>query len=381
MTWQTVKLGECIDILSGFAFESERFSTDKGIKLIRIRDVVRGYSDTYYDGSFDKKYLIKKDDILIGMDGEFNRARWASEDALLNQRVCKISVKDSVLNKDFLYHLLPKELKKIEDITPFVTVKHLSVKTINEIQIRLPPLEEQQRIAAILDKAEIVKRKRELAIEKLDLLAESIFIDMFGNPATNPKKWPKKTLSEIVLKITDGEHLNPNFKNNGMPIVMAGNVLDNKVDIDVARFVSCEDGLKFRKKCNPEVGDLLVVSRGATIGRMCVVNETRPFCLMGSVILIKVNKTLMDSEFLTAFLKLPVMRKILYKTSGSSAQQAIYLKDLKNIECVIPPLKIQHQFSLVIKKIKRFNDLMIVNKSKIQNLESSLQSQAFSGQL
>ena len=88
-----------------------------------------------------------------------------------------------------------------------------------------------------------------------------------------------------------------------MPIVMAGNVLDNKVDIDVARFVSCEDGLKFRKKCNPEVGDLLVVSRGATIGRMCVVNETRPFCLMGSVILIKVNKTLMDSEFLTAFLK------------------------------------------------------------------------------
>ena len=90
MSAPTARLGDLVDILSGFAFDAANFSDEGDIALIRIRDVIRGQSSTFYRGDYDDKYLIQKGEILIGMDGEFNRARWQSAPALLKQRVCKI---------------------------------------------------------------------------------------------------------------------------------------------------------------------------------------------------------------------------------------------------------------------------------------------------
>ncbi len=77
MKTSSVLLGDHLEILSGFAFKSEKFNIEKrGLPLVRIRDVVPGQSDTYYDGEFDSQFLINDGDLLVGMDGEFNRARW-----------------------------------------------------------------------------------------------------------------------------------------------------------------------------------------------------------------------------------------------------------------------------------------------------------------
>jgi type I restriction enzyme S subunit len=152
MTSAPVELGEVCIFLSGFAFKSDLFTNEPtGLPLIRIRDVLPGTSNTYYSGPYQPQYVAEKGDILIGMDGEFNRERWQSEPALLNQRVCKAITRSEVLDDGYLYHVLPMVLKKIEDETPFVTVKHLSVAKLKCAQIALPPLEEQRRIAAILD--------------------------------------------------------------------------------------------------------------------------------------------------------------------------------------------------------------------------------------
>ena len=147
MKWPEKKIGDLTEVLSGFAFDSQFFNNEMGFKLIRIRDVVRGFSETFYNGKFEDRYVVKEGDFLIGMDGEFNIAKWGKEPALLNQRVCKITVKNNLLDEKYLFHFLPKQLKLIEDITPFVTVKHLSVKKINEIKIPLPPLAEQHPIS------------------------------------------------------------------------------------------------------------------------------------------------------------------------------------------------------------------------------------------
>jgi type I restriction enzyme S subunit len=153
----TVELGEVCDFLSGFAFKSELFSTEPiGLPIIRIRDVLSGSSATFYCGDHQPQYIVQKGDILIGMDGEFNRERWKSDPALLNQRVCKAIARESLVDNGYLYHALPMLLKKIEDETPFVTVKHLSVAKLKSAQIPLHPLEEQRRIAAILDKVALL---------------------------------------------------------------------------------------------------------------------------------------------------------------------------------------------------------------------------------
>src|SRR5690606_11386011 len=90
--WEKVRLGEYVDILSGFAFKSNLFTDESTYTaLIRIRDIKRGYTETFYKGEYKEEYLIHKGDFLIGMDGEFNIAQWTGKPSLLNQRVCKVS--------------------------------------------------------------------------------------------------------------------------------------------------------------------------------------------------------------------------------------------------------------------------------------------------
>src|SRR5437870_752262 len=163
----TTKMGNVVEILSGFAFKSDSFNDSEGMPIIRIRDVVRGSSETRYRGDFDSAYIVNDGEILVCMDGEFNAARWCGGPALLNQRVCRIKSRGDQLHDGYLFHFLPSALKRIEDATPFVTVKHLSVKDIRDIDIPLPPLAEQQRIAAILDQAEALRAKRRHALAQL----------------------------------------------------------------------------------------------------------------------------------------------------------------------------------------------------------------------
>ena len=172
---KTERLGDLAKFLSGFAFKSNLFNDEgKGMPIIRIRDVIRGRSETYFSGEYDERYLVKSGDYLIGMDGEFNLARWNSEPALLNQRVCKIDSVSRSIDRAYLGRFLPAALKKIEDATPFVTVKHLSVKTLNDIEI--PPVETLEESVGIEVPKETLEQRRtrlkDVIARKKELAAE-----------------------------------------------------------------------------------------------------------------------------------------------------------------------------------------------------------------
>lgn len=129
------KLPELCEIQYGYAFDSACFTEDNTyLPLVRIRDVKRGYSETFYSGNYPGDYVIDSGSLLVGMDGEFNIARWKGGHALLNQRVCKITAKENV-NEEYIRFALSKALKEIENRTAFVTVKHLSAKELNQLEI------------------------------------------------------------------------------------------------------------------------------------------------------------------------------------------------------------------------------------------------------
>lgn len=150
--WKRVRLGDIGEVLNGFAFKAELFTRDVGMPLIRIRDVGRAASETFYSGDFDERYVVTAGDLLVGMDGDFNCARWRGPRSLLNQRVCKITVDELLYMPRFLDYVLPGYLKAINDATSSVTVKHLSSRTIQEILLPLPPMDEQREIVAELEK-------------------------------------------------------------------------------------------------------------------------------------------------------------------------------------------------------------------------------------
>ncbi len=181
-----VKIGDIVEVFNGYAFDSDLFNSDgKGLPIVRIRDVVPAYSETYYSGDYPKEYLIDNGALLVGMDGEFNIEFWKGGKALLNQRVCQIIPKDSA-DILFLKYRMSLLLKKIEDETPFVTVKHLSSEKLKDEVIELPPLTEQKRIASLLARADRLRTLRRTARGLADSLLQSVFLEMFGKPEENP---------------------------------------------------------------------------------------------------------------------------------------------------------------------------------------------------
>lgn len=223
-----VKLVKYVNVQYGFAFDSKLFTDDEQyIPLIRIRDVVPAKPSTYYSGEYCSDYIIRKGDMLVGMDGNFNMEKWNDRDGLLNQRVCKIYAKDeSLLLDGFLYHYLRPLFKKIENSIQGSTVKHLSAKVINHIEIPLPPIEVQTEIVRILDKftsleaelemeleAELDCRKRQYEYYRDKLLS-------FDNVGGQEVEWKK--MSE-VCEIYDGTHQTPKYQSGGIPFISVEN--------------------------------------------------------------------------------------------------------------------------------------------------------------
>lgn len=194
--WIWVELGKLSSTKSGYPFDSKRFSGDKKGKrpIIRIRDVVRGYTETYTDEDCPEVFIINKGEILIGMDGDFNLAKWNDSEALLNQRVCCIQSTSELLLNDFVYFYLPIPLKLINEATPSITVKHLSTKTISQIPFPLPPLPEQHRIVTRIEslfaKLDEAKEKAQAVVDGFELRKSAILHKAFTGELT--ERWRKE---------------------------------------------------------------------------------------------------------------------------------------------------------------------------------------------
>ena len=382
MTGKPIELGAVVDIVMGQAPLGSNCNKEGNGTIFVKAGEFGERTPTIEEWTTQPLKMAKPEDTLVCVVGATaGKVNFSTFECAIGRSVAAVRPEKEKINPDFLHHFLKTMVSALRGRSQGAAQGVITREMLQCLTLVLPPLPEQRRIAAILDQADALRAKRREALAELDKLAQSIFVEMFGDPDTNPKNWTRIPLGDVALKITDGEHLNPEFSLTGMPIVMAGNVLEDSIDIANAKLVDSALGERFRKKCGPVLGDLLVVSRGATIGRMCAVNVTDTFCLMGSVILIKLQPNKLETAFLSALLKHPVMRSALYKTSGSSAQQAIYLKDLKNLPCIIPPINLQKQFA---KKIDSITPVKAAHHSSLKEMDdlfASLQHRAFRGEL
>ena len=150
--WEILRGKYVLSILSGFPFDSKKFEyDDRYMPLIRIRDINNSSTEVYYSGDYPKESVIKKGEVLIGMDGDFNVSRWNGPNALLNQRVCKIN-ECSKMNTRYAFYMLSLPLTVINNVTYATTVKHLSVYDIYNTFLPVPTIIEQEGIANYLDK-------------------------------------------------------------------------------------------------------------------------------------------------------------------------------------------------------------------------------------
>lgn len=378
------KLGQYIDVKSGFAFKSSKFGDNGDLPIARIRDVIRGFSKTFYSGEYLHDFVIKNGDLLVGMDGEFNREYWNGGTALLNQRVCKLSPDLSTLDLSYLYHFIKPELKKIEEITPFVTVKHLSVKKIENINITLPPLAEQKRIAGILDAAEELRQKRQRSLELLDELKQAIFVDMFGDPISNNKAWPLEKLKNLTSKIGSGATPrggNKSYKDEGIPLIRSMNVRDGLFTSKGLAFI---DGEQAKALNNVQVmaSDILLNITGASVARVCITPVDYHGARVNQHVAIIRPTSHLNCLFLQFQLLNPSFKSKLLSGAGSGAtREAITKSDIENTKIIYPPIEAQNKFEQRITKIFKLESDYFLSFKKFDELFTSLQHKAFAGEL
>ena len=199
-----------------------------------------------------------------------------------------------------------------------------------------------------------------------------------------PNGWTWLKLEDVCNRITDGEHFRPPVTNEGIYFLSAKDVREDGVSFDDALYINNETAEKALAKCNPEYGDLLMVSRGATVGRTCVVRTYEQFCLLGSVILIKPGEVL-SNIFISFFLRSSRVNQILVNLSGSTAQQAIYLRDIKGVD--IPVCSLPEQQEIVRLLEERFTAIeqqeRVIDSAlkQAETFRQSILKKAFAGQL
>ena len=359
-----MRLLDLCDIKYGYAFDSKRF-TDNPIypPLVRIRDVKRGFSETFYAGEYSKEYLLHKGDLLIGMDGEFNIARWKSVDALLNQRVCKISAKKGT-NEEYIRFALSKKLKNIEDKTSFVTVKHLSARELSTIEFTMPEYEKQRKIADILVSIENIIEKKKQELEQLDTFVKSRFVELFGDPIKNPKGWEVVKLSECLERIDNGKSFtcDSNAREGVFPAILklsAATYGDYRPYENKALF----DEKQFVESVEVHRGDLLFTRKNTPdlVGMAAYVFETPEKLMMPDLIFRLVTNERMTPTFLWQLINNREFRPAIQGISGGSAKSMsnISKERLKNIEVICPPISEQKKLEGVLEQVDK-------SKSKIQ---------------
>ena len=370
--WEYKKFTDVCDVQYGFAFDSKFFTDDENaMPLIRIRDVMRGYSETFYNGEIPNGYLINEGDYLVGMDGEFNIGRWGKRPGLLNQRVCKMSSSSKLLDNQYMYYFMKVCLKSIEDETPFVTVKHLSAKRINLIEIPLPPLLTQQSIASELDKInELIRLKKE-QLKDYDNLAQSIFYEMFGDPVVNEKGWEVKKLREVCECITDGDHMPPPKSDKGVPFVTIGNINKDtrQIEFDKTFFVPKDyfDNIPYTKK--PKQGDILYTVTGS-YGIPLLITFDKEFCFQRHIGLLRPNG-LVNSIYLYMWASNKSVKGQADVVATGIAQRTVSLNSLRGFNIILPPLPLQQLFA---KRIELIEQQKAEIQSTIADLETLLAS-------
>lgn len=285
----------------------------------------------------------------------------------------------------YLFHLLKSSnfQNDKDKLCTGATQKAINNSNFEKLEIPLPNLATQQRIAAILDQADAIIQNNRAIVQKYDALTQSLFLDMFGDPVKNEKGWKVKSLGDITNLITDGKHGNCNDeKDSGYYFISAKDVKNNLINYTDAREIPKIEFEEVDKRTNLQPGDLVMINTGATIGRMAIakdIPETRKTTFQKSVAVIKVKNDIISSFYLQYVLELGI--KTFANMGSGSAIKNLLLSEMRRFKIILPNLELQNQFAERVAMIEAQKQQAQLELAKSEELFQSLLQRAFNGEL
>lgn len=244
---------------------------------------------------------------------------------------------------------------------------------------QVPNADEQQRIAAVLDAADALRAERRRALAKLDTLTQAIFIDMFGDPASNPRHLPVVELGDTADYVTDGEHVTPPRTASGVMLLSARNVRNGHLDLSTVDYVAPETYARLRRRCDPQSGDLLISCSG-TIGRVAVLEGAGPLALVRSVALVRPSSRV-ESMYLASYLSTSALNRMMKRRANASSQANLFQNQIRRLPVVLPSVDEQRTFVARVAVVAARLSSQRESAERLDTLFASLQQRAFRGDL
>lgn len=400
MSWQSIRLGDHCELITkgttpttlGFAF------SDSGVPFLRVQNIEGGSvnfaGNTLFIDQETHQALqrsqIQPGDVLVSIAGTIGRAGVVLDTAPAlncNQAVAIVRTRGAVY-RPFLRHWLESAgaQGQMRGATVTGTISNLSLSQLGNLKVPLPPLPEQRRIAAILDKADKLRTKRRAALAQLDTLTQSIFLDMFSDPATNPKGWRDSMLlgdaADIVSGVTIGRNLDGKSTRT-VPYLAVANVQDRRLDLSVAKTTEATDEEIQRYRL--ERNDLLLTEGGDPdkLGRGTLWNGELPECIHQN----HVFRVRLRSEKLTPlFLNWLVgsqrgKRYFLRSAKQTTGIASINMTQFRAFPLLTPPLPLQQFFGEQMSACNVLKATHLSSLAELDTLFTAIQHRAFRSEL
>ncbi|WP_051048423.1 restriction endonuclease subunit S [Microcystis aeruginosa] len=363
----------------GFPFLTVKDMTENGLDFSGCIHI----SQEEYDRADAGNSAPKLGDVLFSKDGTVGKVcvvREKREFAVLSS-IAILRPKKEIADSSYLGYILGFQ-KTIDEASKRKTgsaVRRIILKDLKQVEIPLPPLEEQRRIAAILDKADGVRRKRKEAIRLTKELLRSTFLEMFGDPVTNPKGWEIVKLEKVSESISYGITASAYFVPTATKMLRITDIQNGEINWESVPF--CSGDKKDIQKYSIVSGDIVFARTGATTGKSFLIRHCPENTLFASYLIRVRPSSLISPEYLAYFFKTEFYWKQIQQNSSGSAQPGVNSSKLKELLIILPPIELQKGFARLDIFIQ--NNLMKMNNFLHQqdNLFNSLLQKAFRGEL
>ena len=390
--WSSVALGDIFDIARGGSprpIQSFITSDSDGINWIMIGDAsdnsryITSTKKRIIRSGVSKSRMVNPGDFLLTNSMSFGHPYILKTSGCIHDGWLVLSAKKNNIEQNYFYHLLGSNTvyREFSRRAAGTTVKNLNIDLVRGVEVSLPPLEEQKRIAAILDKADAIRRKRKEAIALTEELLRSTFLDMFGDPVTNPKGWDSTTLGKLTTFMTSGSRgWAKYYSEKGRLFLRIQNVKDGQLLLNDIAFVNPPDCAETRRTQVQE-GDV-IISVTADLGRTAVIPSGLPTSHINQhLVLVRIDQSKITPSYLAAFLSSIGGQIQFDRLNREGVKAGLNFDDIKSLNILVPPLIKQKEY-LSLKNIQ--SKLFEEYKEGIDHsdfLFNSLLQKAFCGKL
>jgi type I restriction enzyme S subunit len=381
VSWQKKELGSIANFINGFAFKPAHWSS-KGKPIIRIQNLTDSRKPFNYSTiDVAEKYHVTKGDLLVSWSATLDVFEWDKEDALLNQHIFKVVPDYARVDKNYLRFALRGAIESMMKFTRGSTMKHVNRGDFLGTNIPLPPLPVQKQIAAVLEKADTLRSQCQQMEQELNSLAQSVFLDMFGDPATNPKSWPIAPVKEF-LKVTTGntppKAVNEYYSDNHIEWAKSDNINTPSDYLTQASTYLSEKG-KAVGRTVPSGSILVTCIAGSPscIGNAAITD--REVAFNQQINAVTPIETKCISEFV--YMSFIVGKSLIQRASTNSMKGMVSKGNFEKIEFPLPPIDLQKQYCDIFQTILRSRQDANMNYRSNVDLFNSLIQRAFKGEL